>query len=91
MTNLERVVELVKSRNKIISSNDRKETIQAIVELLKVSKGNAAVYFTKAQKIVDPKPVTRSVVRETIVYDSVVVDKKIQAIIDKANNYVFTL
>lgn len=93
MTNLEKVTNLFKQRKSISTKVDRKECIEEIVLLLGVTKGNAAVYFTKASKLIDPKPQIVSIPKtvSTTEEELKVVNEKIASIIEKANNQVYSL
>ena len=93
MTNLEKVTNLLKQRKSISTKVDRKECIEEIVSLLGVTKGNAAVYFTKASKLIDPKPQIVSIPKTIVATEEelMLVNEKIAAIIEKANNQVFAI
>lgn len=93
MTNLEKVTNLLKQRKSISTKVDRKECIEQIVNLLGVTKGNAAVYFTKASKIIQPNLQPVSDPKEVVSSKEELkaVNEKIAAIIEKANNFVVTL
>ena len=90
MTNLERVTILLKNRN-IVTKQERKEAIDLIVSNLEVSRSNAAVYLSKVQKlskpVAKPVPLTQEEVKQELQATS----DKIAAIIEKANNAVYSV
>ena len=90
MTNLERVTILLKNRN-IVTKQERKEAIDLIVSNLEVSRSNAAVYLSKVQKL--SKPVTKLVplTQEEVKQELQATNDKIAAIIEKANNAVYSV
>ena len=90
MTNLERVTILLKNRN-IATKQERKEAIDLIVSNLEVSRSNAAVYLSKVQKL--SKPVTKPVplTQEEVKQELQATNDKIAAIIEKANNAVYSV
>lgn len=91
MTNLERVTTLLKDKQ-IVTKTERKQAIELIVSTLNVSRSNAAVYLSKVQKLLDPKPVkTKPVTKEEVQQELQATNEKIASIIEKANNFVVTL
>lgn len=93
MSKLNTVIDYLKTQKDIVSKQGKKLAIEAIAQNLSVTKSNAAVYFSKAIKVIDPKPFVIAPVKPvTSVREITEVDnKKIAAIIEKANNYVVTL
>ena len=90
MTNLERVTILLKNRN-IATKQERKEAIDLIVSNLEVSRSNAAVYLSKVQKLSKPiaKPIPQT--QKEIEQELQITNDKIAAIIEKANNAVYSV
>ncbi len=90
MTNLEKVYNLVTSKKEV---TDKKVIIQEIVDLLGVSKANASVYYSKVIKMGQPMAKAKKVVmtKEQIEQEYVRTNAHIASIIQKANNFVFTL
>ncbi len=90
MTNLEKVYSLVNSKKEI---TDKKIVIQEIVELLGVSKANAAVYYSKVSKLGQPVIKVKKEVKtkEQLDQEYARTNDHIASIIQKANNFVFSL
>lgn len=89
MTNLDKVFNLINTKKEL---TDKKVMIEEIVNLLGVSKANAAVYYSKATKMGRPVVRVKKEVKtkEQMDQEYARTNAHIASIIQRANNYVFT-